>query len=85
MQSEIAAQRKEESFSEAANSAADLIIYEMLADFPPSNPKRFELIRKITERFGSVLNPYTARAIVDRLIVDEINRRKAVERAPLQA
>ncbi len=61
---ELAELRRQERFVEAGNAAADLIVYDLLASWPPTNPQVIAAVRKVLNRYGHVLQPDQARGIV---------------------
>lgn len=80
MNSEIASLRREEAFKEAGNGGADLVIYDLLASWPPSNFQKQEAIRKIIIHYGDILSLEQARSIVGAVIAQEALRRINAER-----
>jgi hypothetical protein len=82
---ELAELRDQERFVEAGNAVADLVIYDLLSSWPPSNSRVMAAIRKVIDHYGHVLRPDQARGIVMGLVArelqlcDEVARWRAVE------
>jgi len=71
--------RRLEEWMDIANSAADLVIYDLLMNFPPSNEARAAAIAKIIGQYGAAFPSHISPgALVDAVICREYDRLREV-------